>query len=163
MDAGVSIEVWRRYAMAVVILAWAFTGCGRRIDRASYVSPNGDCTVTIREYFPTMILLEPNVEVEVACRGRGFARYRGTYDWMYKSSAVRWDSVSPIVKVVACSHIAPALYAEFSLSPVALRRVNPEGLKARGRAKDGTVLLERPFRDGSDLLLKVTCYPEARW
>ncbi len=104
--------------------------------------------------------MDPNVEIEVRCGWSGIASYRGSYDWMYKHSAVRWDMNAKRVKVAVCGHIAPAVDAEFDISPPSLRRVNAEGIRRVGRKKDGRGLLAPAAKDGSDLFLRVTCYAE---
>ena len=142
------------------LLVLGVCGCGHRIEKSRAESPDGSCVVTISDYFRTPILVDPNIEIEVRCGWNRSASYRGSYDWMYKHSAVKWDMTAKRVKVVVCGHIAPAVDAEFDLTPPLLKRVNAEGIKRLGRKKDGRALLAPAARDGSDLFLRVTCYAE---
>lgn len=140
----------RACAAAMVLLAGVSWGCGQRIERARSTTPSGDCSATIRDHFRNPFSFDANVEVEVECRGRGIARYQGTNDWRYRSSAVRWDLKARRVAIPACGKISSPVYAEFGLAPVALERVKSTGIPAS------------PPTDDGDRLLWTTCYADEK-
>lgn len=156
---SITVKITRRFILyvATVIASWLLCSCSGSVEKISHSSPDRACQVRISEYYKSLVPLDPNGEIELQCSGFKGIRVLGRFDWYYRTSAVKWDMTAQRVRVVACGKVGPPIEVEFELLPPSLRSMNENGIKLIG-TRQGRDHLPPPSKDGSDALLRATCY-----